>query len=53
MDHDVQFMHTMEALFATMIDELSRISEKLLNGEQLTEDELMVLELKRKWNELE
>lgn len=53
MDHDVQFMHTMEALFATMNDELSRISEKLLNGEKLTEDELMVLELKRKWNELE
>ncbi len=52
MDHDVKFMHTMEALFSTMNEELSQISERLLNGEKLSENELMILELKRKWNEI-
>lgn len=50
MNHDVKFMHTMEALFSTMNEELSQISEKLLNGEKLSENELMILELRRKWN---
>ncbi|MCD4704957.1 hypothetical protein K8R66_02670 [bacterium] len=50
MSHNVEFMHTMEALFSTINEELSKISEKLLNKEELSDDELMILELKRKWD---
>lgn len=52
MGHDVKFMHAMQALFSTINEKLSQISESLLNGEQLSENDSMVLELKRKWDSL-
>ncbi len=49
MEHGPDFMHTMESLFSEMNARLTGIAEKLKEGVGLSEDELMILELKKRW----
>lgn len=52
MDHDVGFMTTMEALFLETQRKLTEIALKAKKGEDLNENEELILSVVEKWDEL-
>lgn len=51
--HDVRFMHAMQAVFVTQIARLQDISMRLYLGKQLSNEELVILDIQDQWGKLQ
>lgn len=51
-DHGNMFRHAMESLFATAIDRVSQIANKLITGENMTQEERIILDMQSEWDKI-
>lgn len=52
MNHDNAFRHAMESLFAAMIERTSQIARKLAAGQEITQEEKVILDMRNQWDKL-